>query len=302
MRHKHAREFTLQVYYEISRGGEMLGWFAGHAARPGSPGYEKNKDFFDADFEVASEHRRKGIGTIWLRLALDLLDRHGCRLLNLWTEEESGHAFLRPRAGEPKFHAAENRLKLADVDWAMVRRWVEEGAARSPETRLEVYDGPIPDSMLEEYAPRLSSLLNSIPWDDLDHGEIVITPAEIREWDRRMAVTESTVHTVVARERDGDISAITDVSYCRHLPTLVEQMFTGVKPETRGRGMGKWIKATMLEKLRREHPDAVWITTGNAESNAAMLSINHRLGFRQYRAGAQYQISRDRLAEIVSAR
>jgi hypothetical protein len=66
--------------------------------------------------------------------------------------------------------------------------------------------------------------------------------------------------------------------------------------------MGKWIKATMLEKLRREHPDAVWITTGNAESNAAMLSINHRLGFRQYRAGAQYQISRDRLAEIVSAR
>src|SRR5260370_31616075 len=76
---------------------------------------------------------------------------------------------------------AENRLKLADVDWAMMRRWVEEGHSRSPETKFESYDGRLPESMLEDYAPQLSSMLNTMPWEDLDHGEIVETPAMIKE-------------------------------------------------------------------------------------------------------------------------
>jgi GNAT superfamily N-acetyltransferase len=294
------REFDIDLYYEIARGDEMISWFSGHTVRPGSPGYEKNRDFFEATFDVAREHRRQGIGSMWLAVALELLDRHGCRLLDLWTEEESGHAFLRRFAGEPKLVGSENRLRLADVDWALVRRWVEEGEARSPSTRLEIYDGPIPDSMLEEYAPLLAGLLNTIPFEELDHGEIVITPAQMREWYARMATMDKTQHTVLTREPDGSISGITDVTYTEHLPTQVDQMFTGVRPEARGRGLGKWIKAAMLEKIRAEHPGAQWVVTGNADSNGPMLSINHRLGFKQYRAGGDYQLSRDRLSEIVA--
>ena len=107
-------------------------------------------------------------------------------------------------------------------------------------------------------------------------------------------------HTVLTREPDGSISGITDVSFTPHLPTLIEQMFTGVRPEARGRGLGKWIKAAMLEKIRAEHAQAEWMITGNAESNGPMLSINHRLGFKEYRAAAVYQLSRDRLAEVVA--
>jgi mycothiol synthase len=298
---KLVRQFDIDIRFEVSRDGEMVSWLHGHTVRPGAPGYEKNRDFLEADFEVLPEHRRQGIGTGWLPVVLRLLDRHGCRLWNVWSEEESGHAFLRRFAGEPKFHAAENRLKFADVDWAMVRRWVEEGETRSPQTKLEVYDGPIPDEMLEEYAPTIGGLLNTIPWDDLDHGEIVITPEQMREWYRRMAAVDRDQHTVLTRERDGVISGITDVSFTPHLPTLIEQMFTGVRPGARGRGLGKWIKAAMLEKIRAEHPEAVWMLTGNAESNGPMLSINRRLGFFQYRAGSEYQVSRERLAEVVAA-
>jgi len=296
------REFDSEVYLEISRDGEMLSCFMGRTAKPGAPGYEKNRDFFEGDFEVLPQYRRQGIGSMWLPVALSLLDRHGCRMLDLWTEEEDGHRFLRRIAGEPKFHAAENRLRLADVDWSMVRRWVEEGERRSPETRLEVYDGPMPDSMLDEYAPQLSGLLNTIPFEELDHGEIVITPATMREWFARMAATGSTMHTILTREPDGSMSGMTDVSYTRHQPTLIHQMFTGVRPDARGRGLGKWLKAAMLEKIHADYPNVEWWITGNAESNAPMLSINRRLGFKQYRAGAQYQVSRDRLAEIVEAR
>ena len=236
-RMKLVRKYDIDVHYEIARDGEVLSWFSGHTVRPGSPGYEKNRDFFEADWEMLRKHQGEGIESLWLPVALELLDRHGCRLLDVWAEDEPAHAFLRGIAGEPKFHAAENRLKLADVDWAMVRRWVEEGQARSPDTKLEVYDGPIPDDMLEEYAPTIGGLLNTIPFDDLDHGEIVITSEQMREWYRRMATVDRDQHTVLTREPDGTISGVTDVSFTPHLPTLIEQMFTGVRPDARGRGL-----------------------------------------------------------------
>jgi mycothiol synthase len=78
---------------------------------------------------------------------------------------------------------------------------------------------------------------------------------------------------------------------------LVHQWFTGVDPAVRGRG--KWLKAAMLLHLRVVHPDTVAIETGNAGSNAPMLSINHQLGFRLRRTETLYQVDRETLASRV---
>jgi GNAT superfamily N-acetyltransferase len=109
------------------------------------------------------------------------------------------------------------------------------------------------------------------------------------------------VHTLLTREPDGEISSITDTNWAPYRPTIFEQQFTGVLPSARGRGLGKWIKAAMLLHLRALHPEAEWVSTENAGSNAPMLAINKKLGFRQYRAGTEYQISRDALAAKLEA-
>jgi ribosomal protein S18 acetylase RimI-like enzyme len=75
----------------------------------------------------------------------------------------------------------------------------------------------------------------------------------------------------------------------------VRQLFTGVDPATRGRGLGKWIKAAMLLQVRETHPETVYVTTENAGSNDAMLAINHRLGFRLVREATTYQIGLEEL-------
>jgi GNAT superfamily N-acetyltransferase len=248
---------------------------------------------------VQRDHRRQGIGRSWLPLVAELMDRHGCTVLNVSAEEECGHGFLIWLGAEARLSDAESRLQLADVDWPMVDRWSAEGVARSPETRLELYDGPIPEAMRAEYATQMSSLLNTIPFEQLDHGEIVITPAQMAEWFQRMAAVQETNHTMVTREADGSLSGMTSVTWCAHTPAVVHQQFTGVRPDARGRGIGKWLKAAMLRRVHELYPEARWISTYNATSNDPMLAINHALGFRRHHAGAEYQISRDDLAKRI---
>lgn len=296
LRLKRDSPFDINYRYEIARDGVLLSWFWGSTGKPGTPGYESNKHLFWGDLYVRPDHRRQHIGASWLPIVLELMDRHGCTVAGFEAEEVSGHAFLKWIGAEAKLTGAENRLKIADVDWSLVKRWIDEGTERSSQTRLEVYDGPMPDAMLDDFAPQLTNMLKTIPFENLDIGEILVTPDHIRDWDERSALTGVLQHTVLTREPDGVISAITDTSWDPSRPTIIEQRFTGVRPDARGRGLGKWIKAKMLAHIHELYPMAEWVVTDNAGSNAPMLAINTKLGFKQYREGSEYQISRDALA------
>jgi GNAT superfamily N-acetyltransferase len=230
------------------------------------------------------------------------MDRHGCTTVGFWADEDSGHEFLKWVGAEPKLANIESRVKLSEVDWPMLERWVAEGAARSPKTKLEIYDGPLPEAMRADYAPQLSSMLNTIPFEALDHGEIVITPDRMREWYARMEIGGEKLHTAMTREPDGVVSGVTDTNWAPYRPANIHQLFTGVRPDARGRGLGKWIKAAMLLHLRELYPDAEYVITDNAGSNAPMLKINRTIGFKPYRTGTEYQITRDRLAERLKKR
>ena len=291
--------FDLRHHYEVVRDGSLVSWFSGSTSKPGTPGHESNKHLFWSYIYVRPTARRRSIGSSWLPLLAEVMDEHGCTVVGLYAEEPSGHAFLRWMGAEAKLSEAENRLKLADVDWKLVDRWISEGPKRSPLTKLERYEGPLPQAMWQDYAPQLSSLLNTIPFENLDYGEIVLTPDHMREYYARLEIGQDQLHTILTRETDGVISAITDTSWSPHRPTIIEQRFTGVRPDARGRGLGKWIKATMLKHVHELYPQAQWVTTENAGSNAPMLAINKRLGFKEFRAGTEYQISRDNLAARI---
>jgi mycothiol synthase len=296
---KRGNPFEFQHRYEISRDGIMVSMLRAQSIKPGSPEYESNKHLMWVDFYVRREYRRRRIGASWLPVILELMDSHGCTTVGMGAEDESGHSFLKWAGAEGKMTGAENRLRIADVDWAMVQRWVKEGSKRSPATKLEIYDGPLPEAMWADYTPQLSTMLNTMPWEGLDHGQIIVTPDQMRDFYERMELGQERLHTVLTREPDGTMSAITDVSWAPHRKTIVYQRFTGVLPSARGRGLGKWVKAAMLLHLRELYPDFQWVSTDNAGSNAPMLAINKKLGFRQYRAGTEYQMTRDQLAVRV---
>lgn len=298
-RMKRDNPFQVEHRYELSADEQMLSWLYGQTVRPGTAEYEKNKHLFWADIYVRPGHRRRGIGRSWLPLLLELVDRHGCTTVGFGTEEDSGHAFLRWLGAEAKMVGAENRLDLSQVDWDMLGRWVESGERRSPQTRLTTYDGPLPEAMWPDFSNQQTAMLNSMPFEDLDVGHIVVTPDHLREWYARMELAGDQLSTALTREPDGSISAVTEATWAPYRPALIHQMFTGVHMKERGRGLGKWVKAAMLFHLRDLHPEARWVATDNVGSNAPMLAINRQLGFKEYRVGTEYQLSRDTLAARV---
>lgn len=292
---KRENPFEVHERAEISRNAKMLSWFDGEFVPPGSPEYETNKHLYWADIYVRPDARRRGIARSWLPYLVEHMRAHGSTTVGFWVEDDTGRRFMEWLGSEARLSEIESRLKLSEVDWQMLERWVGEGRQRSPQTRLETFDGPMPDDLLEGFAPQISAMLNTIPFEALDHGEIVITPERIREWEERQALTGEVTHSIITREPDGVVSGVTDISWAPHRPKLIHQQFTGVRPDARGRGLGKWIKAAMLLHLRELYPQAETVATGNAGSNAPMLKINRALGFKPYRNANEYQITREKI-------
>jgi GNAT superfamily N-acetyltransferase len=104
------------------------------------------------------------------------------------------------------------------------------------------------------------------------------------------------------RERDtGRFAGMTEVTWHPNRPEIINQGMTAVFPQDQGRGLGRWLKAAMLEKILRERPQARWVRTGNADSNAAMLKINRELGFVPYESHYVWQVETDQVEGYLAA-
>ncbi len=80
---------------------------------------------------------------------------------------------------------------------------------------------------------------------------------------------------------------------------ILNQGATGVFPNYRNKGLGRWLKAAMLDKILRERTQVKYIRTGNADSNAPMLKINHELGFKPYISRCVWQIETAKVLEYL---
>jgi GNAT superfamily N-acetyltransferase len=282
--------------------GRMVGLLYTDWWQPAAPGYERNAKYLWAFGEVTAPARRHGIGTALARQALAVMNAQDKSLATVWCRDEAdGYAFLAWLGAAQVSTGAENRLDLRAVDWDMVADWVRQGEARNPRARLALYEQRIPDDALAVFCPAFAALLNTMPFDDMDMGEIVVTPDLMREQYRWMDDVGASHHAYVAYEPDGSIAGMTDIMYLETQPDRIDQRFTGVRPDCRGRGLGKWVKAAMLQYIRRTYPEARWMITGNANSNEPMLAINRQLGFKPHRGRRTYQITRDELAARLAA-
>lgn len=286
--------------WEAMTSGVTAGFLAVTGPSTADPTYQSNRRFVEFVLSVHPDHRRRGIGKELLSRAVRDTDRRGGQVLQTTTHERSGHAFLGTMGAEVRRVDRANRLLLSNVDWAMIDRWIAEGADRNPKTIVRFIRGPLPDELVKEVCDLVEEIDNMIPSEDLDHGERRTTPEMLRSWEEQTRRAGAEFTMALTHEPDGGLSALTWMRWHRSNPWNIGQGLTGVRKKHQGRGLGKWLKAAMLRRMSKEHAEIRQVVTGNAHSNAPMLSINHKMGFKLFREYKTYQVDRARVEDFVS--
>jgi GNAT superfamily N-acetyltransferase len=257
----------------------------------------------ECDLFVRRDRRREGLGSYLLAVVTDTALDEGRRTL-VWLTFEAvpaGEAFARRLGARVARVNRRSELRLENVDWSMIDRWIAEPAGRRLAYSLDFVDGPYPEALRADGA-RLHHIMQTAPRDDLDVGDVLITEADVAEIDTHLAEAGRHRWTVLVRDPKGRCVGGTEITFEPWEPATASQQNTGVDPAHRGLGLAKWCKAAMLERLRAERPDVLRVVTGNAFSNAPMLAINDALGFEVVFTQTEWQADVDSVRRALADR
>ena len=275
------------------RARDADGVLVGAASTGLDPEHDENPDLLQINVTVAAGHRERGLGTRLFAHMVQLAEELGrTRLIGATNDRlAAGEAFATKVGADVKSRMHTNRLLVADIDRAELERWAAEGPVRADGYELIGWDGPVPEEHLDAYVD-LVHVMNSAPRDDLEINDFVLTAEQVREGEKQAAAIGVEEWTLVARRTsDGAFAGFHDMSWVPWEPTNMYVGATGVLPEHRGHALGKWLKAAMQLRVLDERPDVDQVRTGNADSNDAMLGINHAMGYRPWIAQAIWELS-----------
>jgi mycothiol synthase len=244
---------------------------------------------------VAPEARRAGLGTALFRLALDAAEAWDCTLLDLEARVGGpGEAFLRRLGAELALVSRRSVCRFDDLDRSLLESWVRRARERAAGYSVVRWDGPCPDHLLDAYA-EVKHVMNTAPLEALEREEDRFTPQLCRATEGTRDAQGYDWSTVCVRhDGSGELVGYTDVIFPRYWPAMTHQEDTGVWPEHRNRGLGRWIKAVMALRILDERPAVRRMETWNAGSNQAMLDINVAMGFRPLENWGEWQLETDK--------
>jgi GNAT superfamily N-acetyltransferase len=234
--------------------------------------------------------RCQGIGR---RLALAVFEEaeHDGRPRLVWTTYDgipAGEAFSRRAGGTVARVNRTSELMLSSVDWKMAGAWIDEGPLRAGGYRLQFWEGPYPAALVD-HAVVFLRIMQTAPRDELDVGDVALEAEHVLELDRALVEAGRQRWTIFVRDPDSRCVGGTEVTFEPWQPALAFQQNTGIDPAHRGRGLAKWVKAEMLQRIRDQQPDVARVRTDNAFSNDAMLAINDALGFDVVEVRTEWQ-------------
>lgn len=236
---------------------------------------------------VEPARRGRGIGSALVEGIVEQLRAEGRSLFvvdaGIPGDRREDHPYARfaARHGFTLANVEVHRVLDLPVDTALLRSMATEAATHHEGYEIRTFaDGVVPDDLLDSYLVLLSHLAVDAPTGEIDFEEETVTreihaeqQAKLRAQGRRKLIT-------VAVSPDGEAVAHSDLVVPAHDMPKVYQWGTLVRRDHRGHHLGAAVKVANLLALQERYPERTEIHTTNAETNATMIGINERLGFR----------------------
>ena len=229
---------------------------------------------------VRPDQRGRGYGRMLATGVFDHLEKEDRTRFETWIKKGSPAEQLAERVGlKSVLSERRSRLLTAEVDRQLMRSWIDRAVERASDYELISMEAPFPEEHLQKYCDMML-IMNSAPLEDYEMEDEHITPEDWRDIEASVLAGQNSVLNLTAVHKPtGEFVGYTQVKTQGLQPELAWQWDTGVHPDHRNRGLGRWLKAAMMEKIVTEHPEVQRIDTENAGSNEPMLNINLAMGF-----------------------
>jgi mycothiol synthase len=259
---------------------------------------EDNKHLIDGNIIVLPPHRRKGYSKVLLAKLVEMAERYDRTLVISHTNSmiPAGGLFAERLGASKGMETHTNQLVLAEVDKALLEGWIKSEKTKEFDLRLWT---DYPEEEIVAIA-KMIEVMNTAPKDDLKVEDWKVEPEMLRQFNAYNKTQGVEFWMMYVRHKpSGELAGYTQTFWDPENPENLGQGDTGVIPKYRGHGLGKWLKAAMIQKVIAERPVVKRIRTGNADSNAPMLAINHALGFKPYIAETVWQIEIQKIKDYL---
>jgi GNAT superfamily N-acetyltransferase len=287
-------------------GGETVGFGSWDISRLDNPQFAWLHVF------VAPAARQGGAGTATLERLLGDAQAEGATEagFGLWDHVPASRD-LRRRVEADWGLAPVYTERVARLDLSAVRRDDVAAALASRQARISegyrflffVMDelpDPATGFRLDDYVRMVERIWNLMPLEQMQlNDEVYSVEAFHHQVDRQRSQGRLIWNEVAMAAPSGPSVGVTNISFNPADPRRIEQWDTGVLREHQGTGLGTALKLRMLQRVLDDLPAARFIDTENAASNAAMIHVNHELGFRERYVQQVYQLPIDRLRALA---
>jgi GNAT superfamily N-acetyltransferase len=236
----------------------------------------------------------RGHGTALVEVAEQHLRELGRRtaVTQTWIGDGSGgYRAFAERLGYSLAQTQVERRQRLPMDEGTLARLEAEAAHHSEGYTLRTVVGPIPDDLVPGFLTLYNLMNVEMPTGDIELEEGRRTPEVQAQQEDELRDQGRTRLTVMAYAPDGEAVAYSNV--VTGAPDSddpgIDQWATIVRPDHRGHRLGLAVKCALTRAIQENFPEAAYVRTQNAETNAPLVAITEALGFEVHTVEGEFQ-------------
>lgn len=250
--------------------------------------------------DFSSKYRRKGLSLKLLKKAYEMMEKNKRKKATIYTLStvEGSELWAEKIGATLSQKTSEMRLFIDDIPREKLDSWNIISNNEKIKTELWI------DRYSEEYFESYLKIMEDF-WATIPKGDSPYTPPPITkeyfnnqlEWVKEKGLTQYLLAAIDIKT--DEVIAYTQLWSESSNKKQLKQLGTGVLTPYKGKGYAKAVKASMIEIIKKEMPEAKYIATGTALDNPPMFHINRQMGFKEWYEMKRWSLTKENLEKYL---